>query len=277
MKINRLFAYFSIAIAWVCYTPSLKAQNKEVKLFAHRGGMAEFDENTLSAFEQAYKKGMDGFETDVRMTKDGHLVLFHDDNLKRIIGIEGSVEDLTLAELKKLTTKKGNKIPTLDEFLSFLKGKDHMYVEFEMKTQKPVYDGDWLQKYCDQLYQKATKVKGPNSTFLFTSFDKRPLRIMKAKDSNVGLMFIKAVGISQELLDEAKELGINRVGCRVEQTTRKMVDQAKKQGFIVSLWPGHSVDDFLLGVSLGSDYLCSDIPMEVMGWVKQNGPWIKLK
>lgn len=276
MKRKQLFKLFALLL---CATTSstVYAQQKEVKIFAHRGGVLEYDENTIGAFQETYNKGIRGYETDVRITKDGHLVLFHDDDFKRIIGREGSIETSNLADIKKLKTKKGNRIPTVDEFLVFLKDKDSLYVEFEMKTKGTHYDEATLAAYCDQLYNKVTKAKLPNSTYLFTSFDKRPLKLLKAKDNNVDLLFIKSEALSQAVLDEAKEMGITRLGCRVEQTTRNMVDSAKKQGYTVSLWPGRNVDDFLLGLALGSDYLCTDMPVQVMDWVKENGSWVKLK
>ena len=261
----------------VLLSSSLYAQNREVKIFAHRGGMLEYDENTLSAFEETFKRGIRGYEVDIRMTKDGFLVLFHDDNFKRIIGTEGSIEESTLAEIKKLRTKKGNPIPSLEDFLNFLKMKEGLYVEFEMKTQKSYYNNQILAKYCLDLYAKVNKIKRPTDTYLFTSFDKRPLRLLKNRDPNVDMLFIKSEGLTQSVLDEAKELGIKRLGCKVEKTTRDMVKNAKEQGFVVSLWPGRSIDDFLLGVSLGSDMLCTDIPVQVMEWVKQHGSWITLK
>ena len=277
MKTKNLFILICCLSLITLFTSSLHAQNKEVKIFAHRGGMLEYDENTISAFQETFKKGIRGYEVDVRMTKDGHLVLFHDDNFKRIVGKEGSIEELTLSEIKALKTLKGNPIPTVDEFLNFLKDKDGLYVEFEMKTQKSYYSEEVLGRYISLLYAKVNKIKKANDTYLFTSFDKRPLRLLKSKDPNVDLLFIKSEGLTQSVLDEAKELGIKRLGCRVEKTTRDMVKSAKEQGFIVSLWPGRNIDDFLLGVSLGSDMLCTDIPVQVMEWVKQHGPWITLK
>ncbi|WP_222867839.1 PI-PLC domain-containing protein, partial [Sphingobacterium phlebotomi] len=70
---------------------------------------------------------------------------------------------------------------------------------------------------------------------------------------------------------------INRIGCRLEGTTRDMIKKAKKEGFKITLWPGHSVEDFLLGVMLEPDDLCTDVPVEVMTWVKENAPWITIK
>lgn len=253
------------------------AQQAEVKLFAHRGGAHEYDENTIVAFQETYNKGLRGYETDVRLTKDGELVIFHDADLKRIVGNEGAIEDLTLKEIKQLRTKRGNEIPTLDEVLAFFSDKPWVYIEFEMKTNKPMYDEKTLTAYCDQLHQKVYAAMPPTSNYVLTSFDTRPLRYLRTTYPSVDLLLIKGAPLSQAVLDEAKELKIDRVGCNIDGTTRAMVKEAKKQGFMVSLWPGHSVADFLLGVSLGSDYLCSDVPVAVTEWVNANAPWITLK
>ena len=63
-----LFAAYLICVAQTF------AQNQEIRLFSHRGGRLEHDENTLRAFEASYRAGYRGFETDVRMTRDGRLI-----------------------------------------------------------------------------------------------------------------------------------------------------------------------------------------------------------
>lgn len=252
------------------------AQQDSVKLFAHRGGAHEFDENTLFAFESAYANGLRGFETDVRVSKDHKLVIFHDASLKRIFDIEGSIEMLTSNELKKLRTKKGHALLFLDEFLDFFKDKDQVYIELEMKTNAPIYEAVQLKAYCDDLYLKAMAARPSGSNYVFTSFDKRPLQYLKQTYPEVDLLFIKSTGLNDELIAELQVLGISRVGCRLGGTTREMVQKAQKLGIRVSCWPGHSVPDFMLGVALGCDYLCSDIPVEVSTWVKTSMPWVTL-
>src|SRR5690606_4439708 len=74
-----------------------QAQDKSVQLFAHRAGAHEQDENTLQAFQNTYDQGLRGFETDIRMTQDGELVIFHDASLDRITGQQGIVEEMTAA------------------------------------------------------------------------------------------------------------------------------------------------------------------------------------
>ena len=57
--------------------------------------------------------------------------------------------------------------------------------------------------------------------------------------------------------------------------TDRLLEKAHEQGLIVSLWPGQSVADAMLGVYLGADFLCTDIPVEVMNYMKANAPWVK--
>lgn len=273
--ITRLFLGITFILT-AFHTTSL-AQTAEVKLFAHRGGAYEFDENTLEAFTRTYEQGIRGYELDVRRTKDGELVIFHDDTFKRVLGIKGGIEELTLEEVRALKTKKGNAIPTLKEVVAFFKDKPGIYIEFEMKTNKPMYPEDVLHQYCDELYQETYANKPEGSEYVLTSFDKRPLTYLRSAYPEVELLFIKGEALSQSVIQEAKEIGVTRIGASVHKTSRNMVVEAKKQGITVSLWPGRSVDDFLLGVSLGSDYLCTDVPIAVTEWVKANADHITIK
>jgi glycerophosphoryl diester phosphodiesterase len=91
-------------------------------IIAHRGASASEPENTLKAFQTAYKLGADGIELDIHLTKDGKIVVCHDNNIKRITGKPLKIAHSSLAQLRKLDFGKGEKIPTLDEvFDGFLK------------------------------------------------------------------------------------------------------------------------------------------------------------
>ena len=91
-------------------------------ILAHRGASAEAPENTLAAFRLALEQGADGFELDVHRTRDGHLVVCHDETVDRTTDGTGAIGAMTLAELKRLDAGRwfderfaGERIPTLDE------------------------------------------------------------------------------------------------------------------------------------------------------------------
>ena len=99
----------------------------QTQVWAHRGASYYTPENTLAAFEKAIKMGADGIELDVQMTKDGELVVVHDETINRTSNGKGYVKDYTLEQLKKYDfsnkhiTYKGEKIPTLQEVYELIK------------------------------------------------------------------------------------------------------------------------------------------------------------
>jgi glycerophosphoryl diester phosphodiesterase len=140
----------------------------------------EHDENTMQAFVASNKAGYNGFETDVRMTKDGQLVITHDSNLERTTNGSGAVEEKTADEIRQLSTKQGNKMIFIDELMDFLKDKNGLYVEFEMKTNPTsLYPENKLPEYCDKLYKAVMKDKPADAVFVFTSSDYRALKYMQ--------------------------------------------------------------------------------------------------
>ena len=108
-----------------------------MKRLAHRGYSACYPENTMIAFIKAYEKGFDGIETDVHMSKDGELVLIHDEKINRTSNGKGYVKDYTLAELRQWNYgyRFAGKypIPTLKELLLWIKEKQFI-VNLEIKT-----------------------------------------------------------------------------------------------------------------------------------------------
>ena len=266
-----------LVLTAVLMTVSAFAQDQQVRFFSHRGGRMEYDENTISAFEASYKAGYRGYETDIRMTKDGKLVILHDSNLTRTTDMEGVVEQMTEAQIRKASTKKGHKVMFLDELMDWLDSKgDVTYVEFELKTNPiELYPEDRLREYCDKLYVRVMRNKPAGATYLFTSSDYRGLRYLQQKHPGVGMLLITGKPCNDETIALCKAMGINRLGATMDGTSRAAVKKAHEQGLIVSLWPGQSTADAMLGVYLGADFLCTDIPVEVMNFMKTKAPWVK--
>lgn len=98
-----------------------------VRIFAHRGlavaadGSA-FDENTLEAFARALEVGADYIESDIQVTRDGVAVLFHDDTLLRVAGVDSPVNRLTWDELSQIKLAHGGRVPSLAETLEAFPG-----------------------------------------------------------------------------------------------------------------------------------------------------------
>ena len=107
----------------------LDSKNKEIIVVSHRGDWRNAPENSLQAIQNCIEMGVDMVEVDVRETKDGELILMHDETLNRTTNGKGNVKNWTLDSLKTLNLKDGlgvvtkHKIPTLREALSLSKDK----------------------------------------------------------------------------------------------------------------------------------------------------------
>ena len=118
-----------------------------MKIFGHRGSAGNRPENTLVSFQEAARAGADGIELDVQLSQDGVPVVIHDERVNRTTNGEGWVKDLTFAELRALDAGssfseeyRGEKIPSLDEVLAWLKGTE-LVVNVELKTGLYRYEG----------------------------------------------------------------------------------------------------------------------------------------
>ncbi len=146
---------------------------KQVK-YAHRGlHDATKAENSMSAFAAAKEMGF-GIELDVRLSKDGELVVFHDDNLTRVAGIDGKVIDFTAEELSKMSlsgTKDG--VPTLREVLDLIDGAVPLIIEIKMNgDEKGVseklmeviegYKGDYVVESFNPIALKVVRRMRPD-------------------------------------------------------------------------------------------------------------------
>lgn len=251
---------------------AMAQQATEIMVIGHRGGRAEFEENTLAAFKDSFEKGVRGYETDIRMTADEELVITHDASLKRMAGVDLDVEKSTRKEIKKVKTKQGNPILFLDELVKYFRGSDIAYIEWEMKSNN--YSEEQLKVYCDKAYKTVMKGKPENALYIFSSFDHRSIRTMKQLHPDAECMLITGDPANEKTLKTAEELGVKRIACNVDGTSRKMVKAAHKAGYKVNLWPGTSEEDFQLALSLGADIACTDYPVKILEFVKDKMPWV---
>ena len=121
------------------------AKSKQVLVVSHRGDWRNAPENSLQAFRNCIEMGVDMIEIDLKMTKDGHLILMHDETIDRTTDGTGKPSDYTLAEIRKFHLKNGlgivtrHLIPTFEEVLDLCKGKILINVDKGYDYFKEVY------------------------------------------------------------------------------------------------------------------------------------------
>lgn len=141
----------------------------EGRYFAHRGLFSKdqkVPENSPAAFRAAVEAGY-GIELDIQLTKDGQVVVFHDDDLKRACGVDAYVKDKTYEELQEYTLfGSDQKIPLFTEVLGIVSGRSPLIVE--LKSQG-IRNGELCQKAKDILFDYR-------GDYCIESFDPRIVR-----------------------------------------------------------------------------------------------------
>jgi len=131
---------------------------KNIFVAAHRGWCSKYPENTMLAFRKAVEAGVDQIETDVRVTRDGELVLIHDSTVDRTTNGTGKVCDKLLSELLTLDAGsymgeefKGTKIPTFREFMEYVKDLPNMTLDLELKEYPKDGREEIAYDVCDRV------------------------------------------------------------------------------------------------------------------------------
>ena len=149
-----------------------------MKIWAHRGCSQRYPENTLLAFEKAAQiNGLVGIELDIQLSKDGQMVVIHDEKVDRTTDGTGYVRDYTLAELKALHIDAGEgrieRIPGLEEVLDLLGPamKSGLRLNIELKNNKVSYEG-MEQKVVDLVHSRGLGESVVYSSFSALSLEK---------------------------------------------------------------------------------------------------------
>lgn len=276
MKKNLSWLHsLSIAAVFSFTSPVITSAQDTAKqdlpiILAHRGGMGEFEENTMAAFQACVENGIKGYEIDIRMTEDGHLVVLHDDSFNRTHEGEGPVESRKADEVRDIKTRKGKEpLLFLSDFLDYFSDKPGMYIELEMKTsKKDVYTDAKVEEYAKKLYELAESKRPEGSTYVYSSFDERPLRVIHKLNPKTPLSFIAGKPCSPEFIAKALDIGADRIACNIDGSSRASIREAHKAGLKVNGWPGRAPADYQLAIALGLDVHCTDFPIAVQESVK---------
>jgi len=210
----------------------------KILIIAHRGASAYEPENSLRAIETAIKLKADMVEVDIRKSKDGELVVIHDEFVDRVSDGKGFVKNLTLKRLKKLNLALGEKIPTLKEVLSVVKGRVKLVVEVK---------SEGLERKLVKLLEKEGMVED----VIISSFNHQTIKKIKALNRKIacGIIFkCKPLNPPQQALDVEAEA----VFPYHSYVSKDFVEKLHKEGLNVYAW---TVDD----VNRGRELIKSEV------------------
>lgn len=229
-------------------------------IIAHRGASAYAPENTRAAFELARDMGADGFECDVHLSKDGVPVVIHDENLKRLAGLNKRVRDLTCRKLKQLDVGSwfdrrfcDQRILTLEEALVLSKPRFVCMVEV-----KDSGDGRTNERLAREV---AKSLKGARA--MACSFNAGICAALKRMLPRLHVDWIAGDlrAMTRALsAQKASELGVNGLSADYRHLTVARVRQAHNAGLRVDAWTVNRAPSVLHLARLGVDAIETDKP-----------------
>lgn len=230
--------------------------------YAHRGASEYMAENTNSSFALGLRMGANGIETDVQITKDGVLVLFHDDTLSRVTAMEGAVENYTYDELCKLrvrNAKTGEEdiIIRFEDFLRYFGWRD---LTFAIEIKKPGYEREVLEMLDRFEMREKTYV----TSFKFTCIERvKQLR----PDYRVGLL-------TKDFNDEVNEM-MKRIGCeqvcpQAKYLTEEKIAAWRALGFeTIRAWGVSNTELMKRTYDVGADGMTVNFPDLLTEYIKE--------
>ena len=229
------------------------------KKIAHRGASGQYPENTRLAFVKAIEAGVDMIELDCQMSRDGHVVVFHDEGLSRTAGSRGAIRSKTLEQLKKLDLGqwrkkafKGERILTLEEALQAIAGKTDLCVEIKSYPDSP--PGMEIKiLFIVSHYDYLDRT-------IFSSFNYNCLARIRelAPEASIGLI-VDSRG-KTDPFETARRLAARSLHVQREIATREFLAQAWEDGLDVYVWTVNDSRDMEALIALGVQGLISDFP-----------------
>lgn len=226
---------------------------------AHRGASGSYPENTRLAITRAIESGVDMIEIDCQLSKDGHVVVIHDERLIRTANTRGAVRGKTLKQLKKLDVGrwfkksfKGEMILTLEEAMESIAGKADLNLDIKRFPHGPLgieLKTLFILSHYDYLDRT-----------LFSSFDYRCLGRLRelAPDARIGILYGKAV--KEDPFEAARELNARVIEVQKELATKEFLAKVNENGLEVFVWTVNEVREMEKFLSLGVNGIISDFP-----------------
>ena len=206
--------------------------------YAHRGASCYAPENTLSSFYLGLRQGANGIETDIRRTKDGVLVLFHDECLERITSGTGCVSDYTWKELSELLIfgdKEKNFPPdrmvSLEQFFHYF---SHLDLTFALEFKDRGVEEDTL---------KLVRAYDAMDKCIFTSFEYEDLARLRRLSETAVIGYLTS-DTGTEVEESLRAIVAQQICMKADRLTKDLVDRYHGEGLSVRAW-GVSVPEMI--------------------------------
>jgi glycerophosphoryl diester phosphodiesterase len=224
-----------------------------MKIYAHRGASHDFPEMTALAYESAVKQGADGFECDLRLTKDGVAILWHDADLKRRADNDAIVAETKLKKLKAIYPQ----ILTLDEFLDYgISEKKSLLLE----TKHPVPSRTQIEEVvAEKLMKEKSRIKKADIDVTVMSFSWFAVEKMKSLNKEISTAYLlhDYTPWFSARYSSAQSIG---PGINLLRKNPALAKRIKSTGRKLNVWTVNEAADIKLCHQLGVDNLITNRP-----------------
>ena len=234
---------------------------------AHRGGAGLAPENTLAACRRALALGVDAVEIDVRLSRDGVVVVMHDATLDRTTTGQGRVADHTAAEMARLDATRGARRwrgpaeppPTLGTVLALLHGRAAAHVELKGDPR--------VAPALVQAVLAAIAARAPRPAPVLLSFDWAALATVPARAPGLATMALAAAWPADgpATLHRLAEQGVSWVGLRYDAVTAARVAAVHAVGLRLGVWTVNHRASLRRALALQLDAITTDHPDRLLG------------
>ncbi len=231
-----------------------------ILICAHRGASAYAPENTLEAFQLAVDQGADAVELDVHLTRDGKLLVAHDEKIDRVSDGTGFIAQMTLAQIKKHVFNKphpayeGALAPTLEEVFELLKPTG-LIINVELKNNVNPYPG--LEEKALALAAKM----GMEDRVLYSSFNHLSMVLVKQLNPQARCALLYgSVLIEPWQYASAARMDALHPPYQHILHLKDYCQQAKAKGLQVNVWTVNNDRDMLRVIHSGCDMMITDYP-----------------
>lgn len=221
-------------------------------VIAHRGASAERPENTLPAYELAVAQGADAIEIDLHRTRDGHVVVTHDESLAGLGG-HGEVADATRAEVRALDAGGGARVPTLEEVLDTFGGRIAFNLEIKRATGG-LYPG------LGPEVAEGLAARGLLGETLFSSFYDPALAELREAEPRARLGLLLSRRHPHRAVQRAEVLGAEALHPEAGLVDARLVESAHAAGLAVYAFTVDDPAEMGRLLDLGVDGLFTNLP-----------------
>ena len=225
---------------------------RNVEITAHRGSSIKYPENTMISFLAASEEGADFIEIDVQMSKDGNVVVCHDNNLSRVAGVNKNISELTYDEIKSYDVGfyfnekyMGEKIPLLTEVIEFaIKNNVRLNIEIKQNDNSEIE-----KKVIDIINQYSF-----NELCVVSSSRYKVLKKIKKIDKNIKTSYVMSIAIGD--ISSLKYADV--FSLEATNVTKKQVHNIHNAGKEVYAWTVNNEDSINKMIEFGVDSIITD-------------------